>query len=65
MTQGYQTVTLVLADGRRVHYTGRPQIDHINPPKVTEVIVSTSKPLPPGMTWDSLPVPSEGKDKCR
>lgn len=39
----YQTVTLVLADGRHVHYTGKPQIDHINPPRVVEVIVSTSK----------------------
>lgn len=61
----YQTITLVLGDGRRVSYTGKPQIDHINPPKVVEVIVSTSRPLPDGMTWDVMPEPKEGKDVCR
>lgn len=61
----YQTITLVLSDGRRVHYTGRAQIDHINPPRVVEVLVSISEPLPSGMTWDVMPTPKEGKDKCR
>ncbi len=65
MPASYQTVTLVFGDGRRVSYTGKPQIDQVNPPKVVEVIVSTSRPLPDGMTWDTLPVPVEGKDVCR
>jgi hypothetical protein len=55
MSDSYQTVTLVLSDGRRVTYTGKPQIDHINPPRVVEIIASRSAPLPEGMTWDRLP----------
>lgn len=61
----YQTVTLVLSDGRRVSYTGLAQIDHINPPRVVEVIVSRSEPLSEGMTWDMMPATKEGEDKCR
>lgn len=61
MGNSYQTVTLVLSDGRRVSYTGRPQIDHLFPPRVVEVIVSISQPLPEGMTWDVLPPPFEGE----
>jgi hypothetical protein len=65
MREMYQTITLILTDGRRVSYTGRCQIDHINPPKVTEVLVSRGDYLPEGMTWDSMPQPKEGKDVCR
>lgn len=54
----YQTVTLVTSDGRRLTYTGRSQMDQINPPRIVEVIASTSKPLPAGMVWDTLDVPS-------
>ena len=59
----YQVVTLVLSDGRRVSYTGKSQIDHINPPKVVDVIISISRPLPAGMTWETMPEPVEGEDK--
>ena len=50
----YQTVTLVLSDGRRVTYTGRAQIGVDESVKVVDIIVSVPKPLPSGMTWDQL-----------
>lgn len=54
MTDYYQTVTLILADGRRCTYTGRTQIDHLFPPRVVSVEVTPSKRLPDGMRWDEL-----------
>lgn len=50
----YQTVTLVLSDGRRLHYTGRAQIDAANPPQVTEILFSEGRPLPKGMSFDVI-----------
>jgi len=61
----FQTVTLVLDDGRRVSYTGRAQIDGDKPLRILEVTFSPAKPLPEGMTWDIMPEPTEGKDKSR
>lgn len=65
MRDSFQTVTLVLGDGRRVTYIGRPQIDQINPPKVVEILVSRSWQLPEGLTWDMMPKPQEPEGKCR
>lgn len=59
MTDHYQTVTLKLADGREVTYTGRAQIvaDAANPPRVVDIMVSEPKALPAGMTWDAMTPP--------
>lgn len=56
MTEYYQTVTLKLADGREVSYTGRAQIiaDAANPPRVVDIMVSEPKPLPAGVAWDVM-----------
>jgi len=51
----YQTVTLVLADGRKVVYSGPANIDPSYPPKVVEILISRPRPLPDGMTWGLIP----------
>lgn len=53
--QTYQTVTLVLEDGRRCTYTGTAQI----PPtmagiKVVDILVSEPQPMPPGCSWHTM-----------
>lgn len=55
MSDKYQTVTLLLSDGRSVTYTGRLQIDPDNLPTVTEVSISRGIDLPSGMYWSGLP----------
>ncbi len=50
----YQTVTLILADGRRASYTGAAQMDPNNPPKVVGVEVSIPRPLPDGVEFSDL-----------
>jgi len=57
VTDHYQTITLKLADGREVTYTGRAQIPTDSPPCVVDITVSVSKPLPTGMTWDTMTPP--------
>ncbi len=50
----YQTITLVLDDGRRVSYCGRTQLDHWFPVQCVEIIVSISKPLPEDCSWSTI-----------
>lgn len=56
----YQTVTLVLADGRRCSYTGRAQMESgllaalTSPTKVVDILVSEPQLLPNGMTWENM-----------
>ena len=47
----YQTITLVLSDGRRFIYTGRVQIDPDEPLRVTSIEVTRPRPLPDGGSW--------------
>lgn len=54
MSDTIQTVTLVLADGRRVTYSGRVQLDPLPLPRVVEIIVSRPVPLPAGAAWETL-----------
>ncbi len=49
----YQTLTLVLADGRRVTYMGRPQLTAGEAVRVVEILAGEPTPLPPGCTWDT------------
>lgn len=64
VNQAIQTITLVLSDGRRVSYHGLPQIDHLFPVRVTEILVSRSRLLPEGMSWETI-TPPEIKDDDR
>ena len=54
MTDTYQTLTLVLADGRRATYMGPPQLAAGEAVRVVEILASEPTPLPPGCTWDTL-----------
>ena len=57
----YQTITLVLTDGRRLNYSGRQQITDEDECRVLEIIVSKGKPLPPGLVFDRLEDLQENK----
>lgn len=54
MADEAQTVTLVLADGRRLAYTGRVQLASGEAVLVTEVLFSRPQPLPPDCSWQSV-----------
>lgn len=48
----YQVVTLVLADGRRVSFTGKYQIGEDD--RVVSVECTPARPLPKGMVFDRM-----------
>lgn len=52
--EDYQTCTLVLADGRRVTYTGPVQVEGVSAARVVGVEISTSRRLPPGAAWERV-----------
>lgn len=56
MAEQIQTVTLVLANGRRLYFTGRYQIDPaiLDTLRVTDVLVSDAIELPDNCTIQSL-----------
>lgn len=60
MADTYQTLTLVLADGRRVRYVGPPQLTAGEAVRVVEILASEPTPLPPGCTWDTLSADPKG-----
>jgi hypothetical protein len=49
-----QTVTLVLADGTRLTYSGKAQVEPGKDYPVVEIVFSRPRPLPAGMTWERL-----------
>ncbi len=49
----YQTITLILTDGRKVHYTGLVQIEDSNI-KVVDILISKPIPLPANTYFSSL-----------
>lgn len=62
MSERMQTVTLVLADGRRLHFSGRYQLDPatLGTLKLVEVMVSEPVPLPEGCCFEALDLTNEG-----
>jgi hypothetical protein len=50
-----QQITLVMDDGRRCVFAGRPQIDPERPGRVVEVVASPPRPLPAGCRWEDAP----------
>lgn len=58
MNDHYQTCTLVLADGRRLTWTGRVQVEDVRSAKVVEVIISEPQRFPAGIEW--APTNEEG-----
>ncbi len=50
----YQTIELVLTDGRRLRYTGRAQIEPTDDIKVVHIYISEPRPLPLGMSFETL-----------
>ncbi len=49
--ESYQTLTLVLSDGRRLTYTGRAQIVPGDKAQVVDIVVGTPAELPAGTFW--------------
>lgn len=54
MSDTFQTLTLVMRDGRRVRYMGLPQLEPGTEVFVVGILVSEPQPLPPGCSWDVL-----------
>lgn len=54
MSDTYQTLTLVLADGRRLTYMGPPQLTAGEAVRVVEILAGEPTPLPPGCSWAGL-----------
>ena len=65
MNEFLQTVTLVLADGRHLNYTGQFQIDpaEIETLRVVEVLLSEPIPLPPGCSFMRIGKDEEGPNE--
>lgn len=56
MSDQLQTITLVLANGRRLVYTGKPQIVTGDDIKIVDVLFTEPRDLPAGCTWDTVPL---------
>ena len=57
----YQTLAIITADGRRLEYYGKVQVDAKAVPPIVDIIVSPPLPLPAGMFW-SAPVMEPKQD---
>ncbi len=56
MSENIQAVTLALADGRRLHFTGRYQLapGALETMRVVDVVVSEAIPLPEGCRIETM-----------
>jgi hypothetical protein len=61
MAEQYQTVVLILADGRTARYSGRVQLSSED--KIVNVEVTPPMKLPDGMTFDKLTT-TQSRESC-
>lgn len=55
MSDKYQTVMLVLTDGRRLTYTGKEQIEDVdNMLRIATVLFTRGKPMPAGCYFSEI-----------